>query len=323
MRQGCSAPSDRDRVGIRDDQLGVDDPLEAEPVAALAGAVRRVEGEDPRLELGDRGAAVEAGEALAEGEPLGDVRRAACPPRPWRPLDDLAPASATFVSLLEDIDLDHPAGEARGRLDRLRQAAAKVLLHHQAVDHDRDVVVELLVELDLLVEPADLAVDADAAVALQAELLEQLLELALAAADHRRHDHEPGPLVQGHHPVGDLLDRLALDRLAALGAVRLARPAPRAGAGSRRSRSRCRPSSAGCARSSSGRSRSPARGPRSSPRPASPSGRGTGARRRRATRRSGAGPRRRSCRRRGSTCRTPRARSSRSGRCAAARGRCP
>ena len=70
------------RVG--DDQLGIDHPLEAEPVAALAGAVGRVEGEDPRLELGDRGAAVEAGEALGEGEAVGDIRRAARR-RPSRP----------------------------------------------------------------------------------------------------------------------------------------------------------------------------------------------------------------------------------------------
>ena len=83
-----------------------------------------------------------------------------------------------------------------------------------------------LSSLICLVEAPDLAVDADAAVALQPELLEQLLELALAAADDRRHHQEAGPLGQGHHPVGDLLDRLPLDRLTALGAVRLADPRP-------------------------------------------------------------------------------------------------
>ena len=62
-------PRDRQRR-VGDDQLRVDHPLEAEPVAALAAAVRRVEGEDPRLELGHRGAAVEAGELLAEDEHL-------------------------------------------------------------------------------------------------------------------------------------------------------------------------------------------------------------------------------------------------------------
>ena len=74
------------RVG--DDQLGVDHPLEAEPVAALAGAVGRVEGEDPRLQLGDRGAALEAGELLGEEQRLAlavddlDFDQAAGEPRP-------------------------------------------------------------------------------------------------------------------------------------------------------------------------------------------------------------------------------------------------
>ena len=70
------------RVG--DDQLGVDHPLEAEAVAALAGAVGRVEGEDPRLELGDRGAAAQAGELLGEHQMLG-VRTRPRPPAPPRP----------------------------------------------------------------------------------------------------------------------------------------------------------------------------------------------------------------------------------------------
>ena len=69
---------------------------------------------------------------------------------------------------------------------RLRTLAA----HDEAVDHDRDVVLVLLVELDLLVEHPQLAVDLDAREALGAQLLEQLAVLALAAADDRREDHE-------------------------------------------------------------------------------------------------------------------------------------
>ena len=280
---GCRAPSASDEGRVGDDQLGVDHPLEAEAVAAVAGAVGRVEGEDPRLQLGDRGAAVEAGELLGEDQRLG-------------------------LRVVDHLDLDQPGGEPGGGLDRLREAPAQVRFHHQPVDDDRDVVFVLLVEDDLLVEPAQLAVDLGPRVALEPHLLEQFPVLAFAPAHDRRHHHEFGPVLDRHQPVDDLLLRLAGDRLAAVGAVRHARSAPRAGAGSRRSRSPCRPSSAGCARSSSGRSRSPARAPRSSRRRASPSGRGTGARRPRATRRSGAGPRRRSCRRQGSTCRSPRAR---------------
>ena len=63
------------RVGH--DQLRVDLHLRAEARAALAGAVRRVEGEHPRLELGHRGAAVQAGEALG----VGGARRRSPPAR--------------------------------------------------------------------------------------------------------------------------------------------------------------------------------------------------------------------------------------------------
>ena len=119
-----------------------------------------------------------------------------------------------------------PSASCVGRLDRLGEALAHSLLHHQPVDDDRDVVLELLVELDLLVEAAQLAVDHRAGVALLAHLLEHPPVLALAPAHDRRQDHEPGPVVERHHAIGDLLDRLPGDRLAALEAVGLADPRP-------------------------------------------------------------------------------------------------
>src|SRR3954454_527349 len=63
---GLQRPLGEGERRVRDDQFGVYHPLEAEPVAAVAGAVGGVEGEDPRLQLGDRGAAVEAGELLGK-----------------------------------------------------------------------------------------------------------------------------------------------------------------------------------------------------------------------------------------------------------------
>ncbi len=86
---------------------------------------------------------------------------------------------------------------------------------------------------------------------------------------------------------------------------RCGRRAPRAGAGSRTARWRWRRWSAGCGWCSSGGWRWAARGRRSRRRPASPCAPGTGARRRRATRRSAAGPRRRWCRRPATTCPSP------------------
>jgi hypothetical protein len=103
-------------------------------------------------------------------------------------------------------------------------SSTSTLLHDEPVDDDRDVVLEALVEDDLLVETAQIAVDDGAGVALLAHLLEQLPVLALALADDRSEDHEAGVGLEGHHPVGDLLERLAGDRLAAGRAVRLADP---------------------------------------------------------------------------------------------------
>ncbi len=128
--------------------------------------------------------------------------------------------------VVDHLDFDQPGGEAAGGLDRLREPPPQVVLHHQPVDDDGDVVFELLVEDDLLVEPAQLAVDLDPRVALEPHLLQQFPVLAFAPAHDRRHDHEFGPLVEGHQAVDDLLLGLAGDLLAALGAVRNPDPRP-------------------------------------------------------------------------------------------------
>ena len=122
---------------------------------------------------------------------------------------------------------------------------------------------------------------------------------------HVEADQEPRPGRRAspswpRHDFGGLAD----DLLARSSGRSSGRPGRRAGAGSRGSRSSCRPSSAGSGCCSSGGSRSPGRCPRSNRRPASPSARGTGGRRPTATRRSAAALRRRSCRRPATTCRS-------------------
>ena len=66
----------------------------------------------------------------------------------------------------------------------------------------------------------------DAREALGAQLLEQLLVLALAPAHDRRQDHELRALGQRHDLVDDLLGRLRRDRPAAVVAVRMPDPRP-------------------------------------------------------------------------------------------------
>ena len=71
------------RVGHH--EVGVDLHLRAEAGAALARAVRRVEREDPRLELRHRGAARQAGEALGERPHVSARRRRRSRSRRSRP----------------------------------------------------------------------------------------------------------------------------------------------------------------------------------------------------------------------------------------------
>ena len=83
--------------------------------------------------------------------------------------------------------------------------------HDEPVDDDVDRVLVLLVELDLLVEVVQQAVDPDPDEAGLLRAGQELLVLALAVADERRHEHDPGPLGQLVDLVDHLLDGLALD----------------------------------------------------------------------------------------------------------------
>ena len=125
---------------------------------------------------------------------------------------------------VHDVDRNEPVRERRGRLDRLGQALAQVGLQHEPVDDHVDLVLELLVEDDLLLEQAHLAVDLDAGEAVGPQLLEHVAELALSVANDRRVHREPRPLGQRQDLLHDLVEALPRDRPAADRAVRPADP---------------------------------------------------------------------------------------------------
>ena len=160
------------RVGH--DQLGVDLHLRAQPRAVRAGAVRRVEREDPRLELDQRRPVHGAGEALGEGEDravrrhlAGDDLRGGLR-APFAPV--ACSGSDSALRGAHDLDLDEPFGQPDRRLDRIGQALAQVVAHHQPVDDDRDVVLVALVEHDRLLEHPQPVVDLHAREAVGAQL---------------------------------------------------------------------------------------------------------------------------------------------------------
>ena len=147
---------------------------------------------------------------------------------PWSGQANFSEYSVTVPCALlrHGLDLDHAVGQRDRGLDRVGQALAQVAAHDEAVDDDRDVVLVLLVEHDLVLEHAQLAVDLRPREALGAQLLEDLAVLALAPAHERRQHHEARALLELHDLVDDLLGRLPGDRLAADVAVRMADARP-------------------------------------------------------------------------------------------------
>src|SRR5690606_9981681 len=160
---------------IADHEVRVHLPARAETAARFARAVRRVERELARLQLRQARAAVRAGGTLAE-EMAGRL---------------LAP----WAHHLHD-----PVGRTERRLDRVRQAAPVLGTNHEAVDHDRDIVVLITVQARRRVQVVDLAVDPDADEALAAKILEQLPELAFPTPDEGREDLDPAPLGPAQNP---------------------------------------------------------------------------------------------------------------------------
>ena len=180
---------------VAEDELFGDFVLHAEAAAARARAEGRVERELPRLELGEREPARRAAVALGE-----ELRRAGVVAH----------------------DVDDAVGQAKRRLERIGEPAAILGASDQAVDDDRDAVVVLLAQLGRRRELDRLSIDDRAHEALLARHLEEILELALAAAHERREHLDARALGPREHGVGDLRRALALHGLAARRAVRSA-----------------------------------------------------------------------------------------------------
>ena len=177
---------------VRHHQHGVEEGLGAEPVAGRAGALRAVEGEEPRLDLLDGEAADRAGELGAEHRAL----------------------AAVGVLRVGDA-----VGQRQRGLEAVGEARRDAVAHHHAVHHHLDVVLQLLVELRRLGDQVQRAVHLHPLEAAALELGELLAELALLAARDRGEQQQPRALRHGQHPVHHLADRLRLDRQAGGGRV--------------------------------------------------------------------------------------------------------
>ena len=122
--------------------------------------------------------------------------------------------------MVDELQHDDAVGEIQRRLDRVGEPLLGGGLDGEAVDHHLDVVLLLLLQRRRVGQRVHDPVDADPAVALGVELVEQVDELALAGAHDRREHLEAGALVHGEHLVDDLLRGLLGDALTAHRAVR-------------------------------------------------------------------------------------------------------
>ena len=164
----------------------------AETLAVRARAVRGVERERAGRHLRHAQPAIDAGQAPRE----------------------------QAIALLVRVDHDDVVGEVQRDVDRLREAALHAAADDHPVHHDLDRVVPPPLERDVVVQRAELPVDPGLGEPARADGRQLLLELALAAPHDRREHVDARVLRVEHHHVGDAIERLARDLLAAVRTVR-------------------------------------------------------------------------------------------------------
>ena len=215
-------------VRSRDQDRGIDLELGAQAGAARAGAVRGVEREVAGLELVDREAVVGTAVLLAVALLLERRRLAVARRR--------GDQHGTFAETQGRLDRIGQTGGVRVGHDQtglgidrptvvgaLRTLRRLGVAHDVAVDHDFDRVALVLVELGGVGDVVELPIHPDADEPLPPSGVHDAIALRLAVLDQRTEDEETGSLLQCDHLVDDLLDALALDRMA-VGAVRDADP---------------------------------------------------------------------------------------------------
>ncbi len=127
--------------------------------------------------------------------------------------NDISSPSMTSISTV-------PSASLRATSTLSARRDLMPVLHRKPIDDHLDIVSVLLVESDLLVERAHLAVDPSASETLGLELVEHLAVLALAPLHDRREHLELRAGLQLHDAIDDLVGCLPLDGSAARRAVR-------------------------------------------------------------------------------------------------------
>ena len=182
-------------LAVRHNQRLVELHVHAQTSAVRASAEGVVKREQPRLNRRQAHATVVAGKMLAEQQKL--------------------------CLLAQRRHLHEAVGQLQRRLHRISKALLNPLAHRQTVNNHRQAVLAPLIQLDILIQSAHLAVYIHAHIACTPHLVEHAHMLALASAHQRSHNHEASTRIQLQHTVDNLLHALLLDKLAALRTMRL------------------------------------------------------------------------------------------------------
>jgi hypothetical protein len=194
---------------IGDDEVLVKHQLLAEAVARGAGALRRVEGEEPGLDLGDGEAGYRTSEFLGEDDP------------PGRCVVELHSRGRNFGARqgIGWIEEGETFGELQRRFKAVGEPGLDAFANDDAVDHDLDVMLVLLVERGRFFDRVELAVDPDPREAGFLPLGEFFSILALSPADDRSEEIMAAALREGHYSIDHLADLLGFDRKAGRGRI--------------------------------------------------------------------------------------------------------
>ena len=195
----------RERV-VGDNEIGIEMLFFAKTIAGRAGALRGVEGEQPRFNLGNGEAGDRAGEFFGE--------------------KDAALSFGRIGQRVCQFDEGEAFGQFQSGFEAFGEAGLEALLHRQPVYHHVDVVLVFLVERRGFLDGVELAVDLHAGEAVFLKLRQFLAILALAAAHDRSEQIEAGVFRQRHDAINHLADGLRRDRQAGGGRIGDADPRP-------------------------------------------------------------------------------------------------
>ena len=181
----ANRPTRQAELVADDHQFGVEEFLDAQPVAGGTCPRRVVEGKQPRLQFVQAVAAFRAGKFRGEHQSL-------------------------FLRVVHGLDDGDVVGELQCRLEGFRQAKPHSRPDLEPVDDDLDRVLVSQAELGRCVQFIDLLVDARTDEALCTQLGQHLLMLPLAVLHHRGQQHQFLAVFQGQDLVHHLADRLRM-----------------------------------------------------------------------------------------------------------------